>query len=160
MVTKEFSEACKEINEIFKFIGEDKLNEIPQDIRETFNKYESKEYIPHIDISKSLDNQNIKKKTKDILVALYVKYWCEERDKQEVNKILNENYEKTQLELRNKYNPDDIFKKRYNIEDNKEINNVMLVEYKESIFKKIINKINNYFKSRSYRKWAIAFAFL
>ena len=47
-------------------------------------------------------------------------------------------------EIREKYNPDNLFKKKENIqEENKE--ELQLVEVKESIFKKIINKIKEIF---------------
>ena len=102
MITIEFAEACAEINEILKLLDENEVNKIPDELKQIFNKYQSKEYVPHIDSTKSLDKQKLKKKTKDILVELYVKYWCSKEDRQEVSKILNENYRKKQLELSEK----------------------------------------------------------
>jgi len=112
MITKEFAQACTEITEIFKFLDKGKVEKIPYELRNTFNKFQSREYVTHINPSKPLEEQELTKKTKDILVELYVKYWCSDEDREEVNKIFNENYEKKQLELREKYNPDDIFKSR------------------------------------------------
>lgn len=146
MNTKEFEEACKEINEIFKYLDKNEVNKIPYELREIFDRAQCKEYVPHIDPTKTLDKQDLKRKTKDLLVNLYVKYWCDDEDRKEIDKILNENYEKKQLELREKYNPDDIFKcknksKKHNVEKQ-----LAIAEYKESILKKLINKINNLFK--------------
>ena len=45
MVTKEFKEACTEINEIFKFLDKSKVEKIPCEIRNTFNKFQSREYV-------------------------------------------------------------------------------------------------------------------
>ena len=57
----------------------------------------------------------------------------------EINNILAENEKKYEEELREKYNPDDIFKNEIMVE--KTSKNNELIEYKETFLKKIINKI-------------------
>ena len=54
-----------------------------------------------------------------------------------------ENERKYQEELREKYNPDDIFKKKQVDVKKEEIKeeNVQMVEYKEPILRRIVNKI-------------------
>lgn len=146
MITREFLEACAEINEIFKMMNKDDLNKLPQELRETFNKIQPKDYISHVDNTKPLYKQKLKKKTKEILVALYVKYWCEDKDREVINKILSANYEKKQLKLREKYNPNDIFKNRDKLKKYDEKNNLIISEYEETIFRKIINKISKLLK--------------
>jgi len=62
--------------------------------------------------------------------------------------LFRENELKYQQDLREKYNPDNIFKKRTQesvIEEKNIEKEFALVEYKESIFKKLINKIKNIF---------------
>ena len=64
---------------------------------------------------------------------------------------MKENEIKYQSELREKYNPDNIFKNRNNLtqkEESIENKPVALIEYKENIFKKMINKILVFFKLR------------
>ena len=54
--------------------------------------------------------------------------------------------EQKREEVREKYNPDNIFKKQHQengIEENIIQNEVALVEYKESIFKRFINKLKS-----------------
>ena len=79
-------------------------------------------------------------------------YWCNsQEEKQELKDLFKENEIKYQAELREKYNPDNIFKNRNHSNPNEEnITNepVALIEYKESIFKKIINKILGFLKLR------------
>ena len=71
-------------------------------------------------------------------------YWCEnENEKNELKQIFKNNEDNYQNELREKYNPDNIFKKH--IQENIVKNEVSLVEYKESIFKRLINKIKSIF---------------
>ena len=146
MITKEFAEAFTEINEILKFLDKSEVQKIPYELRERFNKLQSKEYIVHINPSKRLDEQELKKETKDILVDLYVKYWCTDEARKEVNKILKDNYEKKHFEYRQKYNPDDIFKNKNESKNYNEVQEVALAQYKESVFRKIINKISEFFK--------------
>lgn len=138
MITKEFLEACTEINEIFKFINKEELEKIPVEIKEFFENNIDEKYNFKIESNKPLDEQKIKKETKDILVYLYTYYWCPEHEKNELKKIFSTNYEKEQLKLREKYNPEDIFNKRQNKNNN---NKIMIIKHKESIFKKIIRKI-------------------
>lgn len=146
MITKEFAEAFTQINEILNFLDESEVQKIPYDVRKKFDEFQSKEYIWHINSNKRLDEQELKKETKDILVDLYVKYWCTDEDRKEVNKILKDNYEKKHLEYRQKYNPDDIFKTKNKSKNYNQVQNTEIVQYKESLFKRIINKINKLLK--------------
>ena len=146
MITKEFAEAFTQINEILNFLDESEVQKIPYDVRKKFDEFRSKEYIWHINPSKRLDEQELKKETKDILVDLYVKYWCTDEDRKEVNEILKDNYEKKHSEYRQKYNPDDIFKTKNKSKNYNQVQNTEIVQYKESLFKRIINKINKLFK--------------
>lgn len=147
MITKEFSEACTEISEIFKYLDKNEVNKIPENVRKMIDNNKSKDFIPNIDPHKSIEKQILKPETKDLLVALYVEYWCPENEKEYINKLLRENYIKEQESLRKKYNPDDIFKQK-NKEISTENNQAMLIKYKESILKKIINKISKFFKNK------------
>lgn len=76
---------------------------------------------------------------------MYENYWCPEEEKQDLQKKFYENEQKYQEELRQKYNPDNIFTKKnkniIEIEDNQ----TQLIEYKETIFRRILNKIKALF---------------
>lgn len=152
MVTKEFAEASAEINEILKYLPEEYINKIPTKLRDFFKKVEDKEYITNIDPNKPLDEQDIKPKTQTLLTILYREYWCNEKEKAELDKILIENDRKYEEELREKYNPDNIFKNKHVTEIGEEeivenANNLP-AEIKESLFKKVINFFKKIFKSK------------
>ena len=152
MVTKEFAEASAEINEILKFLPEEYVGKIPTKLRDFFKKVEDKEYITNIDPNKPLDEQDIKSKTQTLLTILYREYWCNEKEKAELDKILIENDRKYEEELREKYNPDNIFKNKHVTEISEEeivenANNLP-AEIKESLFKKVINFLKKIFKSK------------
>jgi len=140
--------AYAEVDEILNYIDDDYVKRIPLKIREFFKEERNKEYNPIIDINKSLEEQNLKRSTIVILAILNMNYWCDtDEEKREIIQSWAENEEKEEAELREKYNPDNIFKKKEKIqEENKEII-TDLVQYKEpNIFKKILNKIKSLFK--------------
>ena len=81
---------------------------------------------------------------------LNLNYWCkDENEKQEMLKMYAENDKKIEAEMRERYNPNNLFKKKEKQEQNNEVKqeNTELIEYKEqNIFKKILNKIMKFFK--------------
>lgn len=110
MVTKEFAEASAEINEIFKYLPDEELKKIPSKLRDFFKEVSSKDYVTNINPDLPLDKQQIKEKTKDIIALIYRNYWCSEEERKELDQKLIENDRKFEEELREKYNPDNIFK--------------------------------------------------
>ena len=140
--------AYAEVDEILNYIEDEYVEKIPQKIRDFFKEERNKEYKPIIDVNKSLEEQNLKRSTIVILAILNMNYWCEsEEEKKEIIQSWAENEEKAEAELREKYNPDNIFKKKESLqEETKEII-TDLIQYKEpNIFKKILNKIKELFK--------------
>ena len=99
----------------------------------------------NLDYSKKLNEMNLKEETRGLLALMYENYWCPEEEKQDLQKKFYENEQKYQEELRQKYNPDNIFTKKnkniIEIEDNQ----TQLIEYKETIFRRILNKIKALF---------------
>lgn len=110
MVTKEFAEASAEINEILKYMPKEEVEKIPSKLREFFKEVSSKDYVTNINPNMPLDKQQIKEKTKDIIALIYRNYWCSEEERKELDQKLIENDKKFKEELREKYNPDNIFK--------------------------------------------------
>ena len=150
-MTNELAIASAEINEILKYLSVEQVNRIPKKLRLLFEEIAEKDYIPHINPNKRIIEQDITSKTRDILIIFYRKYWANDEMRQEIDKKLIENERKYQKELRQKYNPDNIFKTE-NKEKTTEVfekinvqNEVSVVEYKESILKKLINKIKSIF---------------
>ena len=84
---------------------------------------------------------------------LYINYWC--KDEEEKNQIINklsENEKANQKELSEKYSVDNLFKSRQKneieeVEKTKE-EIKQIVPYKESVIKKILNKIFGFFRRR------------
>ena len=67
--------------------------------------------------------------------------------------MYSENDKKIEAEMRERYNPDNLFKKKEKVEQNNEVKeeNTEIIEYKEqNIFKKILNRIMKFFKKNNY----------
>ena len=142
-----------EVYEILSFMEQKYVDMIPLKLLELFKEEKEKEYKPNINPTIPLDEQNLQKKTLSILAMLNLNYWCEdENEKKELIALYAENDKRKEEELREKYNPDNLFKKKEQIVEDNEIKqeNTQLIEYKEqNIFKKILNKIMNFFKKNN-----------
>lgn len=145
-------QAYSEIIGFLNILSEKKRNEIPRKLIELFEEEKDKEYIKIIDSNIPIKDQNLKEETLAIIAILNLEYWCkDEQEKQRLKEIYSKNEEEYQKTLHDKYSVDNLFKNNYiqpEIKKEEPItsNEVAMVEYKESIIKKIINKIKNFFK--------------
>ena len=150
MVSTEYSEAIVEVLDILQYSDDHIIERIPKKLIEFWKENKSTTYKPNLDHSKPINEMNLKDKTKALITMIYLNYLCDETQKENTQLILRNNEEKYQKELREKYNPDNIFKHNQRI--NKEIEsdtetrqNMQMIEYKESFFTKIKNKILKFF---------------
>lgn len=148
MVTKDISEAAKEINEILKYIPEEEVNKIPVKLREFFKVIESKDYVVNINPNILLENQDLKEETKDIIALIYRNYWCSEEEKKELDQKLIENDKRFEEKLREKYNPDNIFKNNVSSEKEEIKDQSLVVTNTEKWYKKFLNFIKSIFIKR------------
>lgn len=148
MITNEFAEAAAEVNELLGYFPKEYVEKIPAKLREFFDKVRKKDYVSNIDPYKFLDEQDLKPKTKSLITVLYRNYWCDEEERKKLDKILIENDRKYEEELRKKYNPDNIFKKKKIVEETEEVEETSLMVYDNKIwYKRIVEFINNLFKT-------------
>lgn len=152
MVTKEFAEASAEINEIFKYLPKEEVEKIPSKLREFFKEVSSKDYVTNINPNMPLDKQQIKEKTKDIIALIYRNYWCSEEERKELDQKLIENDKKFEEELREKYNPDNIFKNNVTTTKKEEsevkeekIEQSLVVQDTEKWYQRFLNMIKRWF---------------
>lgn len=137
-------EIYSEVYQVLNLLGNEYIDKLPKSL---FNMLEEKRdinYEPKYTDDLPLNKQNIKKETLSIIALLHLNYWCENaNEKNELNQMFKNNEDRYQDELRKKYDPDNIFKKQ--VQENIIKKEVALVEYKEPIFRKLINKIKNIF---------------
>ena len=153
MENNELSIAYAEVYEILSFMEPKYIDKIPLKLMEWFREEKLKDYKPNIEPTIPLDEQKLQKKTLIILAMLNINYWCEdENEKKELIKLYSENDKRKEEELRERYNPDNLFKKKGQIVEDNKINQeyTQLIEYKEqNIFKKILSKIMKLFKKNN-----------
>ena len=149
MVTNEFAEASAELIEIFKYLPKAELEKVPLKLRNFFEKVAKQDYIAHIDPYKPLEQQYLKEKTKDLISVIYMNYWATEEERLDLNRVISENDKKYEEELREKYNPDNIFKNKTNEEYNMQEDPQEIIKYeKKNIIQKIFEKIKSIFKRK------------
>lgn len=121
---------------------------VPKELIEFYEKNSSKEYQFQLEKNIPLKRQNIRPKTLSLLAMLYLNYWCkDEIEKQALIKLFSENEEKYQDELKKKYDID--FGKHKRIKDkqgNTDRASIIVSERKESILKRVINRIKDFFR--------------
>ncbi len=150
MVNVRLSEAITEILEILKNVDNDLIEKLPQKFKDFLQENKSETYNPEFDCMKDLKDLKLKEETKNLLGIMYMNYWSEPEERKEYVKLLNENQIKYNLEIEQKYNPDNLFKKKMSNKsvsvEEKITKDVQLIKYNESLFRKIWNKILSIFK--------------
>lgn len=139
-----------EVDIILEQMEEEYVNKVPSELRKLFKEQKRRDYLPEIKAEVPLAEQNLMRKTIAILAMLNLNYWCEdEKEKQDLIQMYSENDRKREEELRKKYNPDNLFKKKdIDVEETTEnTESKEMVEYrKENFFKMILRKIMWLFK--------------
>ena len=144
---KETRVAYAEIISFINLLPQDKQEKIPKNIIEYFKEEMDKDSKRELTTDIPLENQNLKNATWDLIAILYLKYLCEdEEEKKELEQIYDENEKKYREEMKEKYNPEKIFKER---EKQQVIQNLPIKVQKESIIQKIIKFINKLFHKKN-----------
>ena len=113
----------------------DLIQKIPENIWENIEKKRDKEQVIEID---NIQGYQASEQANKLLAVLYKNYFANDEEKEVIRakeKIL---YQKEQDELREKYNPDTLFKNKVTKAKIVE-KSIDIVEYKQSIFAKIKN---------------------
>ena len=148
-MNNEYAEALTEVDMILKIMPNEIINKIPEKIYKFISDNKSNTFESKAIDSIYIDESKLKDETKDFLSLIYRSYICDEETKQELEKQERIEILEYNKELNEKYNPDSLFKKDIQQETNVEkvtTNEVAMTQYKESVFKKIWNKIINIFK--------------
>lgn len=148
----EYNEAVVEVLDLLNHTELELVEKIPKKLIEFWKKNASNTYKSNIDYNKKIDEMNLKPKTKALIGMIYRNYWCTPEERKTYDEILVQNEKDFQDSAREKYNPDKIFEKpqedfivRNKFEDNtlskEDYRESNIIEYKENIFLKILNKI-------------------
>lgn len=132
-----YYKAFKELNEIIKFFPTNEYSKIPKSfmnfIRE--NMDDDYEYVvEHID---DFQNQEMLDETKILLSIVYRDFISSKEEHNQIIEMEKNELLQEEKRIREKYNPDNLFKTKKSTVEVVE-NSVAMVEYKESIFARII----------------------
>lgn len=146
----EYAIAYKEVLEILKYIPKADYDKIPSEKIELYKTMQYKNYNFKYNPSKSLDEQNVSRRAKAIIGLLFRDHWATNNQREKILAKQKFERQKIEEEKEQNYQYEDLFKKnriekqQTEIEEN--VKDVFLVEYKENIFTKILNKIKSVFK--------------
>ncbi len=146
-----YPKAYKEVIEILKYVPQESVNKIPNEMLETFKIKMDNNYNFSIDINKKLEEQNLLDETKAILANIFRDYWATDYQRERIKAKENYDRQKIEEEKKLKYNSDIFAKRRSENAGIKEkqsevINTLPIKTKKERFYYKIINFFKKLFK--------------
>ncbi|OKZ60368.1 MAG: hypothetical protein BHV96_04070 [Clostridium sp. CAG:354_28_25] len=146
-ITKSTRIAYAEIDSFIELLPRAEKEKIPSKLKQYFKDEKDKETTKKLSMDIPIEKQNLQEETWNLIAMIYLKYLCEdEEEKKELEQIYDENEKKYREEMKEKYNPEKIFKER---EKQQVIQNLPIKVQKESIIQKIIKFINKLFHKKN-----------
>lgn len=145
----EYSKAYSEVLEVIKYLPKKDYDKIPPKTINLLeqNCDESSDFTYNIALP--FDKQELSKDAKLILAIIYRNCWITEEEKEKIRNYEKEKFIKQEQLKREKYNPDDLFKKKEkNIVKELKENNYLAEVNEEKWYTKIWNKIKNIFRKQ------------
>lgn len=144
-----YPKAYKEVIEILNYVPKESVDKIPQTMLDTFKTKMDKEYDFTVDVNKSFEEQDILEETKAIFANIFRDYWATPYQKERIEAKEKYDRQKLEEEKMKKYNPEDIFKKKQQINESKTVENynenLPMEVKKDSFYIKIINFFKKFF---------------
>ena len=141
-----FPKAYKEVLEILKYIPIDEYNKIPEDIIQNMKKKQDNQYQYEVTNLENFKEQPMLRETEAILSVLYRDYWATTEERKKIREKEKSEIEVLEIEKRQKYNPDDLFKKQISLDNRNTAKDLSITEVKESVFNKLKNKKKKFLK--------------
>ena len=143
-MSSKYARAYTEVLEIIKYFPKNEYNKIPKERIEYYKNNKDNNYNFEINPKIDLLKQNVSKEAGAIIVMLFKEYFATDLQKEKLEELLKLNEKKLEIEKREKFNPDDIFKNKEKESNKKEINANLPIEIKnDSFFKRMLNYIKN-----------------
>lgn len=137
-----------EVYALIQLAGKDYQDMLPDKVKKSIDAKRDKGYVPKYSIDIPLEKQNIQKDTLAILANIEYNYWCKtENEKKEFIDELKQIDVNSEKELRELYNPDNIFKRNKTTNQASNTEEVAMVEVKEQKwYEKVFAFFRNLFK--------------
>ena len=138
--------AYAEVYTILQELNAEEYNKISPEVIETIEVNRNEDYEYELDDELELKDQPMLPETKAILFNLFRDYLANPEQKSKIIRMQNEARQKNELKKQQMYNTDVFANKP---KENQTANNnetMQIVKYKESFFKRILNKIKSFLK--------------
>jgi len=148
MYQTKYANAYTEVYEILGCLNEEEYNKIPKELIEVFEENRNLDYEYEVNEEQDLVKQPMLRETKAILLNIFRDYLATPEQSQKIKQWLQADREYLEKQKQEKYNIN-VFENKVNEnQSNTNNRNIQLpVEIKkQSIFKKIINKIKKILK--------------
>lgn len=140
--------AYTEVYTILQELNEEEYNKIPSEVIEAIRANMNEEYEYELDEELELKDHQMLLETKAILFNLFRDYLATPEQKEKIIRMQNEERQKNEIKKQQQYNTDVFERKHKENSKQNEKESVQLIEYKENIFKKILNKIIKFFTKK------------
>ena len=137
--------AYKEVYTILQELNEEEYNKIPLEVIEAIRTNMNEEYKYELDDEVELKDHQMLPQTKAILFNLFRDYLATPEQKEKIIKMQNEERQKNEIRKQKQYNTDVFEGMQKEKSKQNQQETTQLIEYKENIFKKILNKIIKFF---------------
>lgn len=137
----EYANAFSEVYEILKLMPDELLDKIPQNSKKFVEQEKSVEYIPVI--NEPIENVNLRMETIIIMGLIYRDFLVSDTERKELQE---RDAKELELYYSEKYSPEKIFENKQTLEKKRLEEGTSIVEYKESLLKKIFSKIKKFLK--------------
>ena len=127
-----------EVDAILNYLNEEDYNKIPQNIINAIKENKNKNYTFNYDDELELKEQHLLKETRAILYNLFRDYLATPEQKSKIEKWQHEDRIKVELSKQEDLKKDIIFPKETTNESNTSIEQLQVIEYKDSIFRRIL----------------------
>ena len=137
-----------EVEAVLERLEDKYKKKIPSEIWEYIKQNKDTTYDFGFDDNKPLENQKLNIDTIAMLTYINMEYLLDEEQKKEMLRLLREDEAFAEEKKKEQYKTEDLFKNRRDNQreiENNTNNEIAMTKYKESFFKKIINKIKKIF---------------
>ena len=142
-----YEEAFAEVDEILKIMPVDLLSKIPVQFRKIISENKAKNY--KVDIQEPLNEEKLKEETVVILGLIYRDFLASPEEREELQAQDAEEVRKIEEEMQQKYDMENIFKKR-KASRNDEFSTDLVLYEQQGFLKKLFNLIKGLFNKNKF----------
>ena len=143
------SNTYEEVYEILSYMDKLTVMKVPEEILKIIKTKRNKNFKTKINKDDIFNEENVSKETIDFICWLDYKYWIDKKRKLEIDQINIEKAKKSEEEKSGKFDSNVVFKSgKIKSIGSTTSNSVSMAEYKESFFKRLVDKIKRIFAKK------------